>query len=70
MASPIPGTLHLTPPPLLATGVLLLNDHVLKRLIPSVVSGKLSDAAGVFNVATLRVARSPTPWPRPGLVHL
>lgn len=33
--------------------VLILNDHVLKDAYPGVVSGKLSDFAGVFLLATL-----------------
>lgn len=52
----IPGRLYLTALPLLATGVLLLNDHVLKRLVPSVMTGKLSDAAGVFLLPILALA--------------
>jgi hypothetical protein len=35
-------------PPLLATAVLALNDHLLKRRCPGVVTGKLSDLAGAF----------------------
>jgi hypothetical protein len=35
-------------PPLLATAVLVLNDHLLKRRYPGVVTGKLSDLAGAF----------------------
>lgn len=38
------------PLPLLAVGVLLLNDHVLKGsgLLPASITGKLSDVAGLF----------------------
>jgi hypothetical protein len=36
------------PLPLFAVVVLLVNDHVLKRVIPSTVTGKLSDLAGLF----------------------
>ncbi|MBN2007155.1 MAG: hypothetical protein JXA21_27640, partial [Anaerolineae bacterium] len=32
----------------LAVGLLLLNDHVLKRAAPSALTGKLSDFAGLF----------------------
>ena len=39
------GLLH--PIPLLAIGVLLLNDHVLKATYPGLVTGKLSDLAGL-----------------------
>lgn len=43
------------PLPLLATATLALNDHVLKGsgLLPSVVTGKLSDVAGLFVVPVL-----------------
>lgn len=33
---------------LISLGVLLLNDHILKTLTPSWLTGKLSDFAGVF----------------------
>ena len=66
----MPGRLYLTPPALLATGVLLLNDHVLKELVPGVVTGKLSDAAGVFLLPLLGLAgielllsAAHRPWP-------
>jgi hypothetical protein len=36
------------PATLASIGVLLLNDHVLKRAAPSLLTGKLSDLAGVF----------------------
>jgi hypothetical protein len=52
-----------TPPPLrrvatspawwLALTLLTLNDHVFKRVFPSVLTGKLSDFAGVFVAAPL-----------------
>ena len=35
------------PPTLLALAVLVLNDHVLKQAAPGVVTGKLSDVAGL-----------------------
>lgn len=43
------------PLPLLATATLALNDHVLKgsALLPGVVTGKLSDVAGLFVVPVL-----------------
>lgn len=41
---------------LLALGVLLLNDHVLKPHLPGMLSGKLSDFAGLFIVGMLVVA--------------
>lgn len=43
----VPGDLLLGVVPLTAIGVLLLNDHVLKGAWPGVVTGKLSDAAGL-----------------------
>jgi Na+-transporting NADH:ubiquinone oxidoreductase subunit NqrB len=61
---PIP---ELTSPlPLAAVGVLALNDHVLKRSFPGLVTGKLSDVAGCFVLplfvsAVLAVV---TTWPR------
>jgi hypothetical protein len=42
----IPYFVH--PVPLMAVGVLVLNDHFLKYQFPSFVTGKLSDLAGVF----------------------
>jgi hypothetical protein len=36
-----------SPAPLLAVGVLFLNDHVLKAIAPSPMTGKLSDVAGL-----------------------
>ncbi len=36
------------PVPLASVALLALNDHVLKRYHPSVVTGKLSDFAGLF----------------------
>ena len=44
-AVPADGLLH--PAALLALGLLLLNDHVLKRAWPGFVTGKLSDVAGL-----------------------
>lgn len=46
----LPLTLLVRPWPVLALVVLALNDHVLKGsgLVPNVVSGKLSDFAGLF----------------------
>jgi len=46
---PWPGTRALTHPvTLMAISLLLLNDHVLKRLVPSALTGKLSDFAGLL----------------------
>jgi hypothetical protein len=39
--------------PLAALIVLILNDHVLKHACPGIVTGKLSDFAGVFLLAAL-----------------
>lgn len=44
-SAPASGLFH--PIPLVALGLLVLNDHVLKRAIPGVVTGKLSDFAGL-----------------------
>ena len=48
------GLLH--PAPLLAVGMLLLNDHVLKSAAPGLVTGKLSDVAGLLFFPLLLVA--------------
>jgi hypothetical protein len=45
---PGPGGALLHPATLSALCVLTLNDHVLKRVCPGVVTGKLSDFAGVL----------------------
>ncbi len=48
-ASRIPAMPELVGPvPLVAAGVLALNDHVLKARFPGLVTGKLSDVAGAF----------------------
>jgi hypothetical protein len=47
------------PAALLAVSLLLLNDHLLKRVVPSVLTGKLSDLAGLVffpMLATMLVA--------------
>ncbi len=54
------------PPTLLALAVLALNDHVLKQAAPGVVTGKLSDVAGLLVVppllaAVLALLRVPRP---------
>lgn len=36
------------PIPILAFAILAINDHYLKHLYPSMITGKLSDFAGVF----------------------
>src|SRR4051812_28755551 len=46
--NPAPGGALLHPAVLSALCVLALNDHVLKRVCPGVVTGKLSDFAGVL----------------------
>jgi hypothetical protein len=45
-ARPGDGLLH--PIALLAIAMLVVNDHVLKRAVPGVVTGKLSDVAGMI----------------------
>jgi len=54
---------------LLATGVLLLNDHALKALWPGTITGKLSDVcwlivAPVVVASVLAWARTPARWAR------
>jgi hypothetical protein len=44
--TPADGLLH--PAALLALGALILNDHVLKAAWPGLVTGKLSDVAGLI----------------------
>jgi hypothetical protein len=46
-AAAAPGGLLLHPASLLAVGILALNDHVLKAAAPGLVTGKLSDLAGL-----------------------
>src|SRR5688572_6358086 len=61
MLHPARALLH--PAWLLSLAVLGLNDHVLKRLVPSLLTGKLSDFAGLFVapalLATLLRVRRP-----------
>ncbi len=45
---PIAGEGLLHPVCLASVAVLLLNDHVLKRAVPGVITGKLSDLAGLI----------------------
>ncbi len=45
--APLVGGALLHPVALTAVAVLLFNDHVLKRAWPGLISGKLSDAAGM-----------------------
>ncbi len=70
---PVIGEALLDPIALLAVGVLLLNDHVLKAQLPGFVTGKLSDLAGLvffplllwtFVDATQRLF-----WGQSGLTH-
>jgi len=44
----VPGDILLHPLVLVAIGLLVLNDHVLKHLWPGLVTGKLSDVAGLL----------------------
>jgi hypothetical protein len=58
----VPGDLLLHPIALLATALVILNDRVLKSEVPGLVSGKLSDFAGLvyfplFVVAVLEGLR-------------
>ena len=46
--NPAPGGALLQPAVLSALCVLALNDHVLKRVCPGIITGKLSDFAGVL----------------------
>ena len=43
-----PGDLLLHPIAVLAVAVLVINDHVLKGLAPGLLTGKLSDLAGLL----------------------
>lgn len=59
------------PPTLLALAVLALNDHVLKQAAPGVVTGKLSDLAGlVLTPALLAVVLAVLRVPRAAPVAL
>ncbi len=53
---PIPGDALLQPLALGAIAVLLLNDHVFKAVAPGLVTGKLSDIAGLVFFPLLLVA--------------
>jgi hypothetical protein len=55
-ASPIPGDALLHPAALLSIAVLVVNDHVLKAAWPGLVTGKLSDFAGMVFFPLLMVA--------------
>jgi hypothetical protein len=55
-AHPGPGDALLHPISLLALGVLLLNDHVLKSAWPGPITGKLSDLAGMVFFPILLVS--------------
>jgi hypothetical protein len=52
----MPGDLLLRPVPLVALGLLAVNDHLLKREFGNAVTGKLSDIAGLVFVPLLAVA--------------
>ena len=65
----VPGDGLLSPLPLLALAVLLVNDHILKEAFPGLLTGKLSDFAGlVFFPLLLQAAlelaqvRVGVPW--------
>ena len=45
---PVPADGLLHPAVLAAIGLLLLNDHILKSASPGVITGKLSDVAGLL----------------------
>lgn len=47
LARPVPGEALLHPVALMALGLLIVNDHVLKYSWPGPVTGKLSDFAGL-----------------------
>ncbi|MBM4364401.1 MAG: hypothetical protein FJ104_17115 [Deltaproteobacteria bacterium] len=51
-----PGALLLHPAMLLAVGVLVINDHLLKATFPGWTTGKLSDAAGMVFFPALLVS--------------
>jgi hypothetical protein len=73
---PVPADGLLHPMALCAIGFLLLNDHVLKAVAPSPITGKLSDIAGlaffplvlvgIWEVAAAVRGR----WIRPGWISL
>ena len=65
-AEPVaPGSLLLHPVALAAIALLIANDHLLKRVAPGVLTGKLSDFAGlVFFPLFLRALLEMTLGPR------
>jgi hypothetical protein len=52
----VPGQLLLHPGVLVAVGVLVLNDHVLKPWLDNTVTGKLSDVAGLLVLPLVMLA--------------
>lgn len=69
LAPPAAGASLLHPVALAAIAVLVLNDHVLKAAFPGVITGKLSDFAGLlffplFLVAGVEIAQAAAgrPW--------
>jgi hypothetical protein len=52
----VPGSLLLHPVVLIAIAVFLVNDHVLKAAYPGLLSGKLSDVAGLVYFPVLVTA--------------
>jgi hypothetical protein len=64
-----PGDLLLRPLAVVALMTLILNDHVLKRLSPGLLTGKLSDIAGlvflpllIISIYELARAAARRPW--------
>ena len=51
-----PGELLVHPIPVLAVAVLVVNDHILKSVAPSLLTGKLSDVAGLLFFPLLLVS--------------
>lgn len=71
MTRPAPGRLLRHPAALAALVVLVVNDHFLKERFPGVVTGKLSDLAGMvvapLVLVTVADAVAPSSWlRRPG----
>jgi hypothetical protein len=65
----VPGDLLVRPPAVLALVTLILNDHVLKRSWPGLLTGKLSDIAGlvflpllIISIYELARAAARRPW--------
>jgi hypothetical protein len=54
--APQPGDGLLHPVALTAVALLLLNDHLMKPMLPGLLTGKLSDIAGLFAAPLVAVA--------------